>query len=124
MLVMGKIYFTEGLFENVLQIIKEAHDCLDIANDLKAIQDTVCNGSDLEAEALDIYLRKKYRIIDTMLDIADSIQARPRHRNFDATSQSAYKAMLEQDRCGILCQIAIEKGLKQDLKSCFDHVET
>ena len=120
---MGKIYFTEGLFDKVLHIIKESHDCIDVANDLKAIQDTVCNGSDLDAETLDTYLRKKYPIIDTMLDIANSIQARPSCGNSNATLQSPYKAMLKQDRCGILCHTAIEKGLKQDLKSCIDHVE-
>lgn len=117
---MGKIYFTEGLFENALQIIKESHDCLDVANDLKAIQNTIHNGSDFDAINLDDYLRKKYPIIDTMLNIAYSMQARP--GNSEATSQSPYKAMLEQDRCGILCQTAIEKGLKQDLESCIDHV--
>lgn len=121
---MGKIYFAEGLFENALKIIKESQDCLDVANDLKAIQNTIHNGSDFDAINLDDYLRRKYPIIDTMLNIADSIQARPGHGNSDATSQSPYKAMLEQDRCGILCQTAIEKGLKQDLKSCIDHIET
>lgn len=121
---MGKIYFTEGLFENVLRIIKESHDCFDIANDLNAIQNTIHNGSDLEAARLDDYLRKKYPIIDTMLNIANSMPAHPASANPDATSQSSYRSMLVQDRCGILCQIAIEKGLKQDLKSCIDHVES
>lgn len=121
---MGKIHFVDGLFKNVLQIITESRDCLDVANDLKAIKDTVCNGSDLDAETLDIYLRKKYPIINTMLNIADSMQARPSCENFNAISQSPYKAKLEQDRCGILCQTAIKKGLKPNLESCIDHIES
>lgn len=123
---MGKIYFTEGLFEKVLQIIKESHDCLDIANDLLTIQDTINNGSEIDAERLDDYLRKKYPIIDTMLNIADSIQVRPNSENSrisGVTSQSPYKSRLEQDRCGILCQAAIKKGFAHDLESCIDHVE-
>lgn len=121
---MGQIYFTEGLFDKVLQIIEESHDCFDVANDLKKIQDTICNGSEPEAKELDDYLCKKYRIINTMLNIANSMQAHPASGNPDTTSQFTYKKMLVQDRCGILCQIAIEKGLKQDLKSCIDHVES
>lgn len=120
---MGKIYFAEGLHVNVLQIIKESHDCIDIARDLEAIQNTIHNGSDNDAVRLDDYLRKKYPIIDIMLDIADSIQARPSCGNSNATSQSPYKAMLEQDCCGILCHTAIKKGLKPDLKACIDHVD-
>lgn len=121
---MGKIYFAEGLFENVLRIIKESHDYLDVANDLKAIQNTIHNGSDFDAINLDDYLRRKYPIINTMLNIADSMPAHPASANPDATSQSSYKSMLVQDRCGILCQVAIDKGLEQDLKSCIDHVES
>lgn len=121
---MGTIYFTAGLFENVLRIIKESHDCWDVANDLARIQNTIDYGSDYEAAELDDYLRGKYLIINTMLNIADSMPAHPASANPDATSQSSYKSMLVQDRCGILCQIAIEKGLKQDLKSCIDHVES
>lgn len=120
---MGKICFTEGLFDKVLHIIKESHDCIDVANDLNAIQNTIHNGSDFDAINLDDYLRRKYPIINTMLNIADSIQARPSCGNSNTTSQSPYKAMLVQDHCGILCQIAIEKGLKQDLKSCISHIE-
>lgn len=108
----------------MLQIIKESHDCLDVANDLEAIQNTIDSGSESEAKALDDYLRKKYRIINTMLNIANSMPAHPTSRNPDTTSHFTYKKMLVQDRCGILCQIAIEKGLKQDLKSCIDHVES
>lgn len=121
--IMGQIYFTEGLFDKVLHIIEESHDCLDVANDLKTIKNTICNGSESEAKELDDYLRKKYPIIDNMLNIADSIPAHPASGNSNTTSQFTYKEMLVQDRCGILCQIAIDKGLKQDLKSCIDHVE-
>lgn len=123
---MREIYFAEELFENVLQIIRESYDCVDVANDLENIQNTIRYGSDLEAARLDDYMRRKYPIIDTMINTANSIQARSYFGNYGNpgnSSLSLYKSRLEQDRCGILCQTAIEKGLKQNLKSCIDHVE-
>lgn len=120
---MGKIYFTAGLFENTLRIIQESHECWDVANDLERIQNIIDYGFDFEAAELDDYLRRKYPIIDKMLNIADSIQVRPCSGNSDTIFQSTYKSRLEQDRCGILCQVAIKKGLAQELESCIDHVE-
>lgn len=119
---MGTIYFTAGLFENVLRIIQESHDCLDVVHDLEAIQNTLDYGSNLDAARLDDYLRKKYPSIDTMLNIVASIPVQLCSGNSDAARQSPYKSELEQDRCGILCQVAIKKGLAQDLESCIDHV--
>ncbi len=120
---MGKIYFTAELFENVWKIIQESYDCLDIANDLKAIQNRIHYGSDSEAITLDGYLREKYPIIDIMLNIADSVPAQPRYGNFSSESKSLCKLRLEQDYYGILCHTAIKKGLVQNIESCIDHVE-
>lgn len=119
---MGRIYFTAGLFENTLRIIRESHDCRDVANDLERIQKTIDYGFDFEAAELDNYLRRKYPIIDKMLNIADSIQVHSYPGDSDTVSQSSYKSRLEQDYCGILCQVSIEKGFAQNLESCIDHV--
>ncbi len=120
---METIHFTAGLFKNTLRIIQKSHDYLDVANDLDKIQNTLDYGSDLDAAILNDYLRKKYPIIDTMLNIADSIQLHTRYKKSNAIIQSPYNAMLVQDRCGILFQTAIKAGLVQDLESCIDYVE-
>ena len=64
---MGKIYFKADMENTTLNVIKEAHDCAEVANDLIRIQRTIAIGTDEDALHLDLELRRKYPVIDTML---------------------------------------------------------
>ena len=66
---MGKIYFKADMENTTLNVIKEAHDCAEVANDLIRIQRTIAIGTDEDALHLDLELRRKYPVIDTMLQI-------------------------------------------------------
>lgn len=120
---MGKIYFVEGLREKTLEIIHEAHDCAEVACDLRRIDDTLNFGTDAQAQQLDGELREKYPTINIMLNVANSLPAtytRPMGRY---SSGSQGKANLNQDYWGIICDTAIKKGLKSSFEACIDRVE-
>ena len=61
---MGKIYFKADMENTTLNVIKEAHDCAEVANDLIRIQRTIAIGTDEDALHLDLELRRKYPVID------------------------------------------------------------
>lgn len=120
---MGKIYFVEGLQEKTLEIIHEAHDCAEIACDLRRIDDTLNFGTDAQAQQLDGELREKYPTISIMLNVANSLPATCSRLMGGYSSGSQGKANLKQDYWGIICDTAIKKGLKSSFETCIDHVE-
>lgn len=75
------------------------------------------------ADQLDQELRDKYDTINVMLNIADTMQshplltASPQGRQI-CSAEDKVISNLEQDRCGILCDIAVKKELAQSIKDC------
>ena len=119
---MGKIYFKADMENATLKVIKEAHDCAEIANDLIRIQRIIAIGTDEDALHLDLELRQKYPVIDTMLQIANSLPVQPSQCAAAAAGESPNKANLRQDYYGILCDTAVKKGIKKSIEDCIDHV--
>jgi len=72
---MGNIYFTSDLEIQVLKAIKEAYDCADVKNDLDRIRWMIQYGTNGQAGYLDWEMRKKYPMIDYMLQVANHFPA-------------------------------------------------
>lgn len=124
------IVFYNGLFAKTLEIMKEAHDCTDILRDLDRIGQAKANvysyGGVFAAGQLDQELRQKYPTIDVLLNIAKAMRSNPllppqsgRNRTMEETAI----ANLQQDYCGILCDVAVKKGVKKSIKDCIMSVE-
>lgn len=120
---MGKIHFKADMKAAVLKIINESHDCAEIASDLFRIQRMIVYGTDEEAMHLDLELRRKYPIIDTMLRIANSLPTQPYQRTAAVSGETPSKANLWQDYYGILCDTAVKKNIKKNIEDCIDHIE-
>lgn len=119
---MGKIHFKADMENATLKVIKDAHDCAEVANDLLRIQNTIAYGTDEEAMRLDLELWKKYPTINAMLQIANSLPVQPSQCAAAAAGESPSKANLRQDYYGILCHIAVKKRIKESIEDCIDHV--
>ena len=120
---MGKIHFKDDVKVATWKAIEEAHDCADVATDLLRIQNTIVYGTDEEAMRLDLELWKKYPIINAMLQIANSLPVQPSQCAAAAAGESPSKANLRQDYYGILCHIAVKKGIKKSIEDCIDYIE-
>ncbi len=116
------IYFHEELVVKTMETIKDAADLSDIRTDMQRIEDAQNRvqqfGDTLTARRLDTELRKKYPIINEMLALANTIcppvqQAPMRVNQTEAIPEAR---MLQQDRCGILCHVALKKGVSQSIK--------
>lgn len=124
------IQFYDGLLVKTLETIKEAYDCVDILCDLDRIERAKANvyscGGIFTADQLDRELREKYPAINAMLNIADAMLSNPllppRVRQIRSSEEIAV-ANLQQDYCGILCDTAVKKGLKQSIKDCIKSVD-
>lgn len=123
------ITFYDGLFTKTLEIMKEAHDCADILHDLDRIGQAKANvhsyGGVFAADQLDRELRQKYPMIDVMLNIADAMRSNPLFPPQDGQARSEEEkavSNLQQDYCGILCDTAVKKGVKQSIKDCIKDV--
>lgn len=123
------ITFYDGLFAKTLEIMKEAHDCADILHDLDRIGQAKANvysyGGAFAADRLDQELRQKYPMIDVMLNIADTMCSNPLfspQSGQNRTMEEAALASLQQDYCGILCDVAVKKGVKKSIKDCIKDV--
>ena len=108
-----------------MEFIKEAKDCADILNDLNRIEQAKANvyfdGGLLTADQLDRELRRKYPTIDKMLDIANAMRHNSPLPSSPQTGQTRSAediaiSNLEQDRCGIICQVALKKEIVQNIK--------
>lgn len=124
------INFYDGLFAKTLEIMKEAHDCADVLHDLDRIERAKANvnsyGGVFAAAQLDRELREKYPMIDVILDIANTMYSNPLLPPQDRQARSEEEraiSNLQQDYCGIICDTAVKKGVKQSIKDCIMSVE-
>lgn len=123
------ITFYDGLFAKTLEIMKEVHDCSDILLDLDRIGQAKANvysyGGVFAADQLDRELRQKYPTIDVMLNIANAMCSNsllPQQSGRNRTMEEAAIDNLQQDYCGILCDVAVKKGVKQSIEDCIENV--
>lgn len=123
------IVFYNGLFEKTLEVMKKAHDCAGILCDLDRIGHAKANvyfyGGVFAADQLDRELRQKYPTIDVMLNIANSMRTNPLlppQSGQNRTMEETAIDNLQQDYCGILCDAAVKKGVKQSIEDCIENV--
>ena len=133
------IHFKESYFGEARKIVNELRDFSDVKEDLNKI-DNLRDQIDMavhnhfgidemnyilqKARELNDALRRKYPIIDEMLQVANRV---PVKRATPVLNQGEQKpieyVMLEQDRCGILCHMVLKKGLTQSIEEIIAWVE-
>ncbi len=116
------IYFYEELVAKAMETIKNAADLSDVRADMQRIENAQYGilqfGDTITARRLDAELREKYPNINKMLAFANTIcptvqQAPMRGYQTEAIPEAS---ALQQDRFGILCHVALEKGVCQSIK--------
>lgn len=119
---MGKIYFIPELQKTVLQTLSEIHEFTEAIKDINDINETIAYGTEDQARLLDIQLRKKYPTIDRMIAVVNSMPRSSGSFN-DTLNAYSYKVDLDEDRWGIICDIALKKGIKENLRDLIVRVE-
>ena len=118
------IYFELNFVNHVAEIIYEAEDYIDVAKDLSEIEYIYNNGSYYEAERLHAKMLRKHPIIGDLLQLANTLSPQPTSQNSTGTTYAfPNKENLKLDFYGIICDVALKKGLKESLKDCIDHAE-
>ncbi len=123
------IYFHEELVAKALKTIKDAADLVDVQTDMQMIENAQYRiqlfGDTITACKLNVKLRKKYPIIDKMLAFADTICSPVQQTPMSANHMEAVPeaSALQQDRYGILCHVALEKGISQSIKQFIKSVD-
>ena len=116
------IHFHEELVAMATEAIKDAADLADVQTDMLKIADAQNRiqqfGDIFAARRIDAELRKKYPIIDEMLALANTIcppiqQAPMSANHMDVAPE---ESALQQDRYGIICHVALKKGICQSIK--------
>ena len=134
------IYFYKNLIGEALKTIAESHEFFDISSDLENVrqQMELVRASNLvwendnckkfvklqQARDLNEAIRKKYPVIDNMLDIADRLLPdRPPYAPNGGASETREYSLLEQDYYGILCHVLLKKGIAEEIEECIEKVE-
>ena len=118
------IYFELNFVNHVAEIIYEAEDYIDVAKDLSEIKYVYNNGSYYEAERLHAKMLRKHPIIRDLLQLANTLSPQPTSQNSTVTAKAlTNKENLKFDYHGIICEVALKKGLKESLQDCIDHAE-
>lgn len=66
----------------------------------------------------------KYPIIMELFQLANALSQQPTFQNSTETAKALMnKENLKLDFYGIICDVALKKGLKESLKDCIDHAE-
>ena len=120
------IYFKEDLVEQVLSVVKDAHDIGDIGQDLDTINKAIANMRTiddlLQARNLDEKLRRKYPCINELLDVAQAMTLGISGQAQGSSDELAEVKNLRQDYYGIICGTAVKKGIVQELKDMIKQV--
>lgn len=118
------IYFELNFVNHVTKIIYEAEDYIDVAKDLLEIKYVYNNGSYYEAERLHTEMLRKHPIIGDLIQLANTLSQQPTSQNSTETTYVfPNKENLKFDYHGIICEVALKKGLKESLQDCIDHAE-
>lgn len=117
------IYFVPGLEKQVKDVLETARDCIDAANDLNTIECVLKFGTDEQAIQLDHELQEKYPAIKMMLNATNSVPVRYSRQPAQLNGESPAKSNLYQDKWGIICDVAVKKGIKESIQACIEYVE-
>ena len=123
------IYFHQHLVETAIKAIEDAHELLDIKNDITIIDSTICalrnymNHENLHAaQELDEKLRKKYSTIELMLTVADQILPFSSNSTYAQQQEIPEISRLIQDRYGILCHVLLKKAIISNAEDFIEKV--
>ena len=122
---MGKFRLVQGLGEQVLEHVKEAYDLTDVKHDLERIEKAVYNNHwpYAEAESLDREMRRKYPTINAMVQLVNVLSTLPPYQNsVGKTNVVPYTEDLNLDYFGIICDVAIKKGIKETIEDCILYI--
>ena len=117
------IHFDSELVSKAIEAAKDAADLMDVTEDLQQIKNAEAGvlqfGDIVTACRLDAKLREKYPIIDEMLDLANRMSPALQ------TGSSSYAQLPQevQDYYGIICHIALKKGIVQSIKQFIKSVD-
>lgn len=121
------IHFDSELISKTIETARESADLIDVTKDLQQIKNAEAGvlqfGDFVTARSLNAKLRGKYPIIDEMLELANrmvpALQTRPSHH----TQLPQEVSNLQQDYYGIICHIALKKGIVQSIKHFIKSVD-
>lgn len=122
------IHFDLELVSKVIEAARDATDLRDINFDFQRIKsaetDVLQFGDVVTAQRLDAELREKYPIIDKMLDIAKSMPSALQTGSSNHAQLPQEVNNLQQDYYGIICHIALKKGMVQSVKQFIKSLST
>ena len=134
------IFFHEDFITKALKALEESHELSDISRDLQKVQwqmeqvaysnlCLVCDNFERfrrlqQAKELNDTLRKKYPVINNMLNIANRL---PRVKSSPPASTGVSETdeyeCLRQDYYGILCHTLLKKKLIEAIEEFIERVE-
>ena len=121
------IHFDPELVRKVIEVAKDAADLRDVTKDLQQIKNAEAGilqfGDVVTARRLDAKLRKKYPVIDEMLDLANRMPSALQTGPSSHMQLPQEVSNLQQDYYGIICHIALKKGLVQSIKQFIKSVD-
>lgn len=121
------IHFYREMTTKIYETIQNAHDCMDIYNDLNRIeqarQSIQMYGDLMTAQQLNLELRQKYPGINNMLKLADSISTPVMNTQGNCSMSELVNSYLDQDYYGILYDTAVKKQMISDIKEFIKKVE-
>lgn len=121
------IHFDPEMVSKAIEIAKDATDLTDVVKDLQRIKDIETgvfqSGDTVTARRLDMELRKKYPIIDEMLNLANRMPPALQTYSSSHVQLSQEVSNLQQDYYGIICHIALKKGMVQSIKQFIKSVD-
>ena len=127
---MSKMYLNEQLVAKALEIIEEIKEVSDVATDCAAIKNILNTPPSLEsiqrAVDLDNYLRRKYKTIDALIAVGNSMSQGivyfPPQINQNNNDFPKEYSFLTQDWFGILADVLLKKAIIKNLEEFIDHI--
>lgn len=121
------INFNVDLFYRAEKDIKEVRDFKDLKEDIDkidfAMKNIVAYDGIAYAKYLDNQLRKKYPIINKMVEVANNM---PKIFQLIASNNPSVTIpeleSLRQDRCGIICDYLLKKQYVSSIEQCISSV--
>ena len=121
------IHFDSKLVSKAIEAAKDADDLMDVTKDLQQIKNAEAGvfqfGDIVTARRLDAKLREKYPIIDEMLDFANQMSPALQTEASSYAQLPQEVSNLQQDYYGIICHIALKKGIVQSIKQFIKSVD-
>lgn len=121
------IHFDSKLVSKAIEAAKDADDLVDVTKDLQQIKNAEAGvlqfGDIVTARRLDAKLREKYPIIDEMLDLANQMSSALQRGASSCAQLPQEVSNLQQDYYGIICHIALKKGIVQSIKQFIKSVD-